>query len=65
MWMGNFRGAADEKHSDASVSPRQYWDFSLNEHAFLDMPAFVQAIHKIKAEEMRAYFLFITCACLS
>jgi hypothetical protein len=68
VWMGNFRGAADEKHSNPSISPRQYWDFSLNEHAFCDIPAFVSGILTIKASELRMsrlVFAFVLTSLLS
>lgn len=42
-------------HSRADISPGEYWDFTVNDHALRDLPAFlakVRAIQKEEEEEM-------------
>jgi len=54
VFLGNFRGtggAGAHRHVDPTISPDRYWDFSINEHAFEDVRAFMQAIVKVKKEE--------------
>jgi lysosomal acid lipase/cholesteryl ester hydrolase len=55
VWMGNFRGAAGEEGSGArAAGGAGFWDFSLNEHAFEDVPAFVSYIASAKRSELAA-----------
>mmetsp|Transcript_39983 Transcript_39983/g.64862 ORF Transcript_39983/g.64862 Transcript_39983/m.64862 type:complete len:567 (+) Transcript_39983:53-1753(+) len=52
VFCGNFRGTGAKKHRDPKKqkSP-SYWDFSVNEHAFQDLRAFVSFIYNKKREE--------------
>jgi hypothetical protein len=55
VWLGNLRGvaAADTgaRHLDENISSRKYWNFSLNEHAMYDFPAFFHKIRSVKRSE--------------
>lgn len=53
VWMGNLRGAnGDERsHVNKNISSKEFWNFSINEHAFNDLPAFIQKIVQVKKEE--------------
>ncbi|EGC28620.1 hypothetical protein DICPUDRAFT_100086 [Dictyostelium purpureum] len=52
VFLGNLRGNGDRLHQNSKISSKDYWDFSMNEHAFLDIPAFIQNIRKIKIKEL-------------
>eukprot|EP01135_Chromosphaera_perkinsii_P011741 Nk52_evm19s2485 gene=Nk52_evmTU19s2485 len=51
VYLGNLRGTDDLLHEDKDKHPKEYWDFTLNEHAFYDIPAFVSFISKLKSAE--------------
>lgn len=51
VWMGNFRGAADEAHTTPRLPSAKFWSFTVNEHAFQDIPAFIQKIREVKTAE--------------
>ena len=62
--MGNFRGAADEAHTNPAIASKEFWNFTLNEHAFRDLPAFIGKIREIKAAELaRAWSLLVIPRC--
>jgi pimeloyl-ACP methyl ester carboxylesterase len=50
VFLGNFRGNGDRLHVRRDIRPEEYWDFSINEHAFLDIPAFIESINNTKKE---------------
>ncbi|EFC40429.1 predicted protein [Naegleria gruberi] len=56
VFLGNFRGyglaRCHGKHLNENISAREYWDFSINEHAFYDVKAFVKKIREIKQKEL-------------
>eukprot|EP01124_Arcella_intermedia_P034993 TRINITY_DN8809_c0_g1_i1.p1 TRINITY_DN8809_c0_g1~~TRINITY_DN8809_c0_g1_i1.p1 ORF type:complete len:651 (+),score=123.67 TRINITY_DN8809_c0_g1_i1:129-2081(+) len=53
VWAGTLRGCDREKrHVNPNISRRQFWDFTVNEHAFQDIPAFIEKIKEIKAQEL-------------
>jgi len=55
VFVGTLRGCSFErKHVDPNLSERDYWNFSVNEHAFNDIPAFIQKIHNLKSEELNS-----------
>jgi hypothetical protein len=56
VWLGNFRGGTHRgatSHLDPAVArdDARFWDFSVNELAFFDIPAFVHAIRVLKSRE--------------
>jgi pimeloyl-ACP methyl ester carboxylesterase len=51
VFLGNFRGNRNMAHSNPYITAKEYWDFSLNEHARYDMWAFVERIRDIKLKE--------------
>eukprot|EP01112_Ceratiomyxa_fruticulosa_P008441 TRINITY_DN2189_c0_g2_i1.p1 TRINITY_DN2189_c0_g2~~TRINITY_DN2189_c0_g2_i1.p1 ORF type:complete len:757 (-),score=148.47 TRINITY_DN2189_c0_g2_i1:227-2497(-) len=53
VWLGNFRGNGEKKHVKPDLSPKEYWNFSINEHAFKDIPAFVKHIYETKHRELK------------
>lgn len=55
VFLGNFRGVLHEgvrRHINEKISNREYWNFTTNDHAFSDIPAFIRNIQKIKEEEL-------------
>jgi hypothetical protein len=32
VYLGNFRGAADQAHLDENISPKDYWNYTVNQH---------------------------------
>lgn len=54
VWLGNFRGNGDREHVRKNITEAEYWDFSINEHAFKDYPAFINHINRIKRQEFAA-----------
>jgi pimeloyl-ACP methyl ester carboxylesterase len=51
IFLGNFRGNRNMLHTNSSISSKDYWDFSVNEHGIYDMSAIVDNIRKIKIKE--------------
>jgi len=54
VFLGNFRGAGGDgarRHVKPDITDREFWDFSINEHAFQDIPAFVKIILRTKQME--------------
>eukprot|EP00761_Pharyngomonas_kirbyi_P014989 gb/GECH01015020.1/.p1 GENE.gb/GECH01015020.1/~~gb/GECH01015020.1/.p1 ORF type:complete len:773 (+),score=96.25 gb/GECH01015020.1/:1-2319(+) len=58
VFMGNFRGCGkcyhhrDLEDEDTPIPEKEFWDFSMNEHAFQDIPAFIKRIVALKSKEM-------------
>ncbi|KAM9986075.1 hypothetical protein ACTFIZ_004332 [Dictyostelium cf. discoideum] len=52
VFLGNLRGNGDRLHQNSKISSKEYWNFSMSEHAFLDIPTFIQNIRKIKSKEL-------------
>eukprot|EP01133_Synstelium_polycarpum_P007794 gene7794-9143_t len=52
VFLANLRGNGERLHTEHNVSAKQYWDFSINEHAFLDIPSFIQVIRQVKIKEL-------------
>eukprot|EP00762_Andalucia_godoyi_P004490 ANDGO_08182.mRNA.1 Lipase 3 len=52
VWLGNLRGTGSRRHIRADISPKEYWDFNINHHAFLDIRAFIEKIDKVKTREL-------------
>lgn len=54
VFLGNLRGLVSREHVDKSISSRQYWRYSINEHGTEDIPAMIEKIHEIKVSELPA-----------
>ncbi|XP_075503479.1 uncharacterized protein LOC142540904 [Primulina tabacum] len=54
VFLGNFRGLVSREHVDKSISSRQYWTYSINEHGIEDIPAMIEKIHEIKISELKS-----------
>ncbi|KAL6069363.1 AB-hydrolase associated lipase region containing protein [Balamuthia mandrillaris] len=52
VWLGNFRGSYNYEHVNPNITPAAYWDFTINEHAFQDIPAFIRKIKEVKSQEL-------------
>ncbi|KYQ92457.1 AB-hydrolase associated lipase region containing protein [Tieghemostelium lacteum] len=55
VFLTNLRGNGQRLHKKANISSKDYWNFSMNEHAFLDTPAFIQKIRSLKSTELPFY----------
>ncbi|OVA19970.1 AB-hydrolase lipase domain [Macleaya cordata] len=53
VFLGNFRGLVSREHVDKSISSRQYWRYSINEHGTQDIPAMIEKIHEVKTRELK------------
>ncbi|PRQ16482.1 putative triacylglycerol lipase [Rosa chinensis] len=53
VFLGNFRGLVSREHVDKSISSRQYWQYSINEHGTQDIPAMIEKIHQVKTAELK------------
>lgn len=52
IWVGTLRGCEGSiQHVNKNITPKEYWNFTVNEHAFLDFPAFINKIVEIKNKE--------------
>lgn len=53
VFAGTFRGCSpiQGEHVDPNISRKEFWNFTVNEHAFQDLPAFIKKIREIKQEE--------------
>jgi hypothetical protein len=52
IWVGTLRGCEGSmQHVNKNIAPKDYWNFTVNEHAFLDFPAFINKIVEIKTKE--------------
>jgi len=53
VFLGNFRGNAPTSHVNPNISSSVYWNFTINDHAFKDVPAFVKHIYDVKRRELK------------
>ncbi|KAK9669011.1 hypothetical protein RND81_13G102700 [Saponaria officinalis] len=53
VFLGNFRGLVSREHVDRTISSRQYWRYSINEHGTKDIPAMIEKIHEVKTAELK------------
>jgi hypothetical protein len=54
VFVGTLRGCGGSTgHTNPTISPEAYWDFTVNEHAFCDLPAFVSKIQELKREDLK------------
>jgi pimeloyl-ACP methyl ester carboxylesterase len=51
VWAGTLRGCDGEYRSVKNMEKKDYWNFSVNEHAWEDIPAFLSQIRIIKEKE--------------
>lgn len=52
IFVGTFRGCEGSmRHVNPNITSKEYWNFSVNEHGFQDLPAFLRNIKKIKKQE--------------
>ncbi|CAH1428219.1 unnamed protein product [Lactuca virosa] len=54
VFLGNFRGLVSREHVDKSISSRQYWRYSINEHGTEDLPAMFEKIHQVKTQDLKS-----------
>ncbi|XP_052175564.1 uncharacterized protein LOC127790253 isoform X2 [Diospyros lotus] len=54
VFLGNLRGLVSREHIDKSISSRQYWHYSINEHGTEDIPAMIEKIHEVKMNELKS-----------
>jgi len=53
VYVGTLRGCLNTgEHIKKNISSKDFWDFSVNEHAFMDIPAFIRKIKEIKMDEL-------------
>ncbi|MQL79519.1 hypothetical protein Taro_011964 [Colocasia esculenta] len=57
VFLGNLRGLVSREHINKNISSRQYWKYSINEHATQDLPAIIDKIHEIKTSELKMFAL--------
>ncbi|GMH01068.1 hypothetical protein Nepgr_002907 [Nepenthes gracilis] len=55
VFLGNFRGLVSREHVDRNISSKQYWMYSINEHATADIPAMIEKIHEVKTCELNLH----------
>ncbi|KAF2588913.1 hypothetical protein F2Q70_00040185 [Brassica cretica] len=55
VYLGNFRGLVSRDHVNKNISSKDFWSYSINEHAREDIPAIIEKIHEIKTSELRLY----------
>ncbi|XP_074317128.1 uncharacterized protein LOC141653304 isoform X1 [Silene latifolia] len=53
VFLGNLRGLVSREHIDRTISSRQYWCYSINEHSTKDIPAMIEKIHEVKSLELK------------
>ncbi|KAL9239415.1 hypothetical protein vseg_013741 [Gypsophila vaccaria] len=53
VFLGNFRGLVSREHVDKTLSSKQYWRYSINEHGTKDIPAMIEKIHEVKTSELK------------
>ncbi|CAI8594831.1 unnamed protein product [Vicia faba] len=53
VFLGNFRGLVSREHVNKNISSRQYWQYSVNEHATEDIPAMIEKIDEVKTAELK------------
>ncbi|ESQ34955.1 hypothetical protein EUTSA_v10006963mg [Eutrema salsugineum] len=55
VYLGNFRGLVSRDHVNKNISSKDFWSYSVNEHATEDIPAMIEKIHDIKTSELKLY----------
>ncbi|CAA0218150.1 unnamed protein product [Arabidopsis thaliana] len=55
VFLGNFRGLVSRDHVKKNISSKDFWRYSINEHATEDIPAMIEKIHEIKTSELKLY----------
>ncbi|XP_010477024.1 PREDICTED: uncharacterized protein LOC104756182 isoform X1 [Camelina sativa] len=55
VFLGNFRGLVSRDHVNKNISSKDFWRYSINEHATEDIPAMIEKIHDIKTSELKLY----------
>ncbi|CAL9215446.1 unnamed protein product [Arabidopsis halleri] len=55
VFLGNFRGLVSRDHVNKNLSSKDFWRYSINEHATEDIPAMIEKIHEIKTSELKLY----------
>ncbi|CAH8252735.1 unnamed protein product [Arabidopsis lyrata] len=55
VFLGNFRGLVSRDHVNKNISSKDFWRYSINEHATEDIPAMIKKIHEIKTSELKLY----------
>lgn len=51
VFMGNFRGVGSRRgHVNPNISNEDYWNFTVNDHALRDLPAFIAKVRELKAD---------------
>ncbi|KAF3493286.1 hypothetical protein DY000_02057448, partial [Brassica cretica] len=55
VYLGNFRGLVSRDHVNKNISSKDFWSYSINEHAREDIPAMIEKIHEIKTSELKLY----------
>lgn len=52
VFLGNFRGNAPISHVNPNISSTKYWNFSVNHHAWNDIPAIIKYIQELKRQDL-------------
>ncbi|KAL1197333.1 Triacylglycerol lipase 2 [Cardamine amara subsp. amara] len=55
VYLGNFRGLVSRDHVNKNISSKDFWRYSINEHATEDIPAIIEKIHEVKTLELKLY----------
>ncbi|KFK44004.1 hypothetical protein AALP_AA1G202300 [Arabis alpina] len=55
VYLGNLRGLVSRDHVNKNISSKDFWRYSINEHATEDIPAMIEKIHEIKTSELKLY----------
>ncbi|CAN8292618.1 unnamed protein product [Cochlearia groenlandica] len=55
VYLGNFRGLVSRDHVNKDISSKDFWSYSINEHATEDIPAMIEKLHEIKTSELKLY----------
>ncbi|CAE5957852.1 unnamed protein product [Arabidopsis arenosa] len=55
VFLGNFRGLVSRDHVNKNISSKDFWRYSINEHATEDIPAMIEKIHEVKTSELKLY----------
>lgn len=52
VFLGNLRGTGRRGHVRADITPQEYWNFSIDDHAFYDVEAILKRISLLKKNEL-------------
>ncbi|CAH8389443.1 unnamed protein product [Eruca vesicaria subsp. sativa] len=55
IYVGNFRCFVSKDHVNKNISSKNFWSYSINDHAREDIPTMIEKIHDIKTSELRVY----------